>query len=140
MTCANGADCLYQHVDPVFKKPPCAHYERGFCPLGPRCAARHVKRKPVCRFYLAGFCPNGRECLEGGHPVWRETSEMNRPEVKIVLSAEERELERERLLAQWEKDEESRDFGSGYRGRGGGRGRGRKGWVDRGGRGGRDRY
>lgn len=132
MTCANGPDCLYLHVDPAFKKPPCPHYERGFCPLGPHCAARHVKKKNTCPFYLAGFCPNGRECTEGGHPVWREKEELKRPEAKVILSPEEQEAEREKLLAQLEKEEESRDYGSGHRGRGGGRGRGRKGWVDRG--------
>ncbi|KAK2073921.1 hypothetical protein P8C59_008160 [Phyllachora maydis] len=67
--CSNGDECLYLHIDPLSKVAPCPHYERGFCPLGPRCDKRHVRRN-MCPFYLAGFCPDGRACRAGAHPRW----------------------------------------------------------------------
>lgn len=144
LTCTNGIDCLYLHLDPVQKQPPCLHYERGFCPLGPRCAARHIKRKLFCRFYLAGFCPNGRECEEGGHPSWREKEDLKKPEVKKILTVEEQEMEKERIIATLERqrEEERRDFEErGHVGRQG-RGRGgRKSWTNNNNsRGRRERY
>ncbi len=30
--CSNGDECLYLHIDPQSKLPPCPHYDRGFCP------------------------------------------------------------------------------------------------------------
>ncbi|CUS14165.1 unnamed protein product, partial [Tuber aestivum] len=69
--CSNGEECLYLHVDPDSKIPPCPHFENGFCPLGPTCSKKHV-RKQICKFYLAGFCPDGRSnCKEGTHPKWK---------------------------------------------------------------------
>lgn len=136
-TCSNGDDCLYLHSDPALKEPPCAHYERGFCPLGPRCAARHVKQKALCPYYSAGFCPNGRQCSEGGHPVWREKEGMEKPKVKVILSEEEKEKEKQRLIEKMEnqREEDNQRFGDrGGRGDRGQRGgRGRKPWVKRGG-------
>lgn len=133
-TCSNGTECLYLHLDPGLKQPPCPHYERGFCPLGPHCAARHVKRKTICVYYLAGFCPNGPGCTRGGHPQWKEKEEMEKPQAKKILSAEEQEEENQRLLESFERarEEERRDYedrvASGRDpGRGRGRGRGR-GW------------
>ncbi|KAH8899313.1 hypothetical protein GQ53DRAFT_586794, partial [Thozetella sp. PMI_491] len=67
--CSNGDECLYLHIDPQSKLPPCPHYERGFCPLGPRCDKKHVRRK-ICPCFLAGFCPEGRTCKDGAHPKW----------------------------------------------------------------------
>ena len=135
LTCPNGADCLYLHLDPDQKAPPCEHYERGFCPLGPFCAARHVKRKTICRFWMAGFCPNGKDCNEGGHPRWREKEELKRPEVKVVLSEEEKETERERLRAKMEREREEEErppyldkAGQQNQHRQQGRSRGRKNW------------
>ncbi|KAH7018523.1 uncharacterized protein B0I36DRAFT_207931, partial [Microdochium trichocladiopsis] len=59
--CSNGDECLYLHIDPQSKLPPCPWYERGFCPLGPECSKKHVRRK-LCPYYLAGFCPDGPDC------------------------------------------------------------------------------
>lgn len=127
MTCQNGPECLYLHLDASAKRPPCPHYERGFCPLGLRCANKHINKPVLCKFYLAGFCPNGKECLEGAHPRWQEKEDMRRPEPKIVLSAEQQEQERERLLAvlERERDEEAKDFQDrGFNAQRRGRGRG----------------
>ncbi|KAG5920033.1 RNA-binding component of cleavage and polyadenylation factor [Claviceps capensis] len=71
--CSNGEECLYLHVDPSSKLPPCPHYDMGFCPLGPHCSKKHVRRK-LCEFYLAGFCPEGPEC-KSAHPKWSLTLE-----------------------------------------------------------------
>ncbi|KAK4136674.1 hypothetical protein BT67DRAFT_339954, partial [Trichocladium antarcticum] len=79
--CSNGDECLYLHIDPSSRLPPCPHYERGFCPLGPRCDKKHVKRT-VCVYYLAGFCPNGRGCREGAHPRWAAEGELEKPRVR----------------------------------------------------------
>ncbi|KAF8453425.1 hypothetical protein BGX38DRAFT_1078803, partial [Terfezia claveryi] len=57
------------HIDPREQDfiPLCPHYEKGFCPLGPNCSKKHV-RKQICKYFLCGFCPNGaRQCREGGH-------------------------------------------------------------------------
>ncbi|KAF8464076.1 hypothetical protein BDZ91DRAFT_730685 [Kalaharituber pfeilii] len=70
--CSNGEECLYLHIDPESKIPLCPHYEKGFCPLGPNCSKKHV-RKQICKYYLCGFCPEGaRQCKEGAHPKWVE--------------------------------------------------------------------
>ncbi|RDA95525.1 hypothetical protein CP533_5437 [Ophiocordyceps camponoti-saundersi (nom. inval.)] len=68
--CSNGEECLYLHVDPLTRLPPCPHYDMGFCPLGPLCSKKHVRRK-LCPFYLAGFCPDGSDCKQGAHAKWR---------------------------------------------------------------------
>jgi cleavage and polyadenylation specificity factor subunit 4 len=139
LVCSNGSECLYLHLDPALKQAPCPHYERGFCPLGPYCAARHVKKKTVCQYYLAGFCPNGRDCREGGHPAWKEKDDLKKPEVKRPLSEEEQEAERERLVERLERqrEEQERRFEErGQRGDGGGRGRGGRARGFRGRRGG----
>jgi len=98
LSCTNGDDCLYLHVDPETKRPPCPHYERGFCPLGPHCANKHVRKERICPFYLAGFCPNGRSCTEGAHPKF--AVELEKPQPRVFKSPEE--IERERM----ERDEE----------------------------------
>lgn len=104
--CMNGSECLYRHVDPIYKQPPCAQYMRGFCPLGPRCGARHEKKETICQFYINGFCPNGKTCPEGAHPVWKEESDIEKPRVKVVLSEEEQEEKMEQAKIQMQKDEE----------------------------------
>ena len=144
MYCPNGEECLYNHIDPLThpsKLQICRYYERGFCPLGPRCAKRHVKKEKICKYWMAGFCPygndNGRKdgkgCKEGAgaHPRWydEENSERDRKElgelrVKVERTEEELERERERLREEGEREEER---GGGRRGRfGGGGGGGRK--------------
>jgi cleavage and polyadenylation specificity factor subunit 4 len=111
-TCPNGDDCLYLHVDPMSKRPICPWYERGFCPLGPRCADRHVKKDHLCPLYLAGFCPNGKDCREGAHIKWRDDKEMKKPEVFKPKTDEELQKEaeeRERQLREEEERETQRD-------------------------------
>jgi cleavage and polyadenylation specificity factor subunit 4 len=104
--CPQGDDCPYQHTDPAFKRPLCPHYERGFCPLGPICANRHVRRDKICPYYLAGFCPNGRGCQEGVHP--RFPNDLKKPEVMTQKTPEELEREREEREKQ-AREEEERD-------------------------------
>ncbi|KAK4191827.1 hypothetical protein QBC35DRAFT_375121 [Podospora australis] len=153
--CSNGDECLYLHIDPSSRLPPCPHYERGFCPLGPRCDKKHLRRK-ICLCYLAGFCPDGKNCKEGAHPRWKRDSEMEKPKVKLEKTAEElareeeererhRERERERdMERRAERDgDRGHDGGGrgGHRGRGGGRGWRGKGFRGRGGgRGGGGQY
>ncbi|RPB08627.1 hypothetical protein P167DRAFT_528185 [Morchella conica CCBAS932] len=123
--CSNGEECLYLHVDPDSKIPLCPHYENGFCPLGPTCSKKHV-RKPICKFYLAGFCPDGRQaCKEGAHPRW--TTGLAPPTVRKPR----------------EEREEGGDIGmegGRDRGRGDGGDRGDRGFGGRGGFEGRRRY
>ncbi|TKY88070.1 hypothetical protein EX895_003166 [Sporisorium graminicola] len=62
--CNSGDDCLYLHVDPAIKRRECEKYNRGFCPKGPLCAKKHIRRV-ACPLYLTGFCPQGLECPRG---------------------------------------------------------------------------
>ncbi|KAK0384157.1 hypothetical protein NLU13_8246 [Sarocladium strictum] len=140
--CSNGEECLYLHIDPLSRLPPCPHYDMGFCPLGPLCSKKHVRRKP-CPFYLAGFCPDGPECKEGAHMKWK--TDLEKP---MLMSEKKKEDEAaaqaniERMRQQQEeeaalglgREDEGRGFGrhdrggrGGWRGRGGGRGRGFRG-------------
>lgn len=73
--CSNGDDCLFLHISASSKRPACPHYDRGFCPLGPTCANKHIRRPPPCPYYLAGFCPDGRDCVKGFHPQYRDNLE-----------------------------------------------------------------
>ncbi|KAK1254596.1 hypothetical protein MKX08_008591 [Trichoderma sp. CBMAI-0020] len=84
--CSNGEECLYLHVDPLSKLPPCPHYDMGFCPLGPLCAKKHVRRK-LCVYYLAGFCPDGPECKMGSHPKW--SKDLEKPVPKSAEKSED---------------------------------------------------
>ncbi|KAK0536317.1 RNA-binding component of cleavage and polyadenylation factor [Tilletia horrida] len=74
--CPSGDECLYLHVDPKAKVRECEHFRRGFCPKGPLCVKRHLKRA-ACPFYLAGFCPKGPEC-RNGHPKTFKPSPSSR--------------------------------------------------------------
>lgn len=89
-TCPNGDDCMYQHLEPSSKRPPCPHYDRGFCPLGPLCANRHVHKARICPFYMAGFCPNGKECKEGTHA--RFPTDLKKPVVRGAETEEQEEV------------------------------------------------
>ncbi|KAI0390759.1 hypothetical protein F5Y17DRAFT_40801 [Xylariaceae sp. FL0594] len=127
--CSNGDECLYLHIDPMSKLPPCPHYEMGFCPLGPNCSKRHVRRK-LCPYYLAGFCPDGRVCKEGAHPRWEKN--LEKPIAKSDIVPEEPRREEY-------PDEDMRDYGGRrggddkFSGRGGRFGGGRGGrWRGRG--------
>lgn len=62
--CNSGDDCLYLHVHPAIKRRECEKYNRGFCPKGPNCPKKHIRRV-ACPLYLAGFCPEGLECPRG---------------------------------------------------------------------------
>lgn len=135
--CSAGEDCLYAHIDPLYKRPSCPWYDRGFCPLGPQCANRHVKKEKLCPFYMAGFCPDGKECKEGAHAKWRDDKDMKKPEVfkpkteeELMREAEERERvlreEEEREIAREEQRERS-GFGGERRGGREWRGRRRRG-------------
>lgn len=118
--CPNGDECLYQHIDPSQKLPPCPHYDRGFCPLGPLCSKKHVHREPLCPNYLAGFCWNGRQCKEGAHPRFPDETDMAKPEVKVEKTKEEIEAEQRRIREEAEKEEErewDRGRGMGMQGR-----------------------
>ena len=84
--CQNGDECLYLHIDPQSRLPPCPHYDRGFCPLGPRCEKKHVRRK-LCLYYLAGFCPEGPRCRDGAHPRWKSDKDMEKPRSKEQAAA-----------------------------------------------------
>ncbi|PWN50828.1 hypothetical protein IE53DRAFT_329561 [Violaceomyces palustris] len=62
--CNNGDECLYLHVEPYIKRRECENYNRGFCPKGPDCLKKHIRRV-ACPLYLAGFCPKGPDCRLG---------------------------------------------------------------------------
>ncbi|KAL7663046.1 mRNA 3'-end-processing protein [[Candida] zeylanoides] len=74
--CTQTPECLYLHVDPQSKIPECLDYERGFCPDGPKCSKRHV-RKIMCPLWLTGFCPKGYEC-DYSHPRFEGIGERLR--------------------------------------------------------------
>lgn len=126
-------ECLYLHIDPATKLPPCPHYLKGFCPLGPNCSQRHV-RKTLCEFYLAGFCPDGKACKKA-HPRW--PTDLPKPTIKVERDPEEIAEEQRILMmnAEREAEQERERYGGGDNDRGG-RGRGR--WHGRG-RGGQNR-
>ncbi|KAK1963087.1 hypothetical protein LY78DRAFT_212739 [Colletotrichum sublineola] len=133
--CSNGEECLYLHIDPQSKLPPCPHYDKGFCPLGPRCSKKHVRRK-LCPFYLVGFCPEGPGCKYGAHPRWR--TDLEKPTAKVEGeddAKKEGEKEDGETFQQQQQRERQRDMhddrGHGDR-RHGGRGGGK--WRDRGNR------
>lgn len=141
--CPQGEECTYLHIAPTseLRRAACPHYARGFCPLGPYCALRHVKHKLLCPFYLAGFCPNGRahppdkdhvvSCQYGAHPKFTPDEEMHprKPEVRQVKDPEEERREQEEREEEfWAEEERRRERFE--RGEGGG---GR--WINRGGMG-----
>jgi cleavage and polyadenylation specificity factor subunit 4 len=65
--CSNP-DCVYLHCKPEERLNECPYYKRGFCPDGPKCVKRHVKRE-LCLDYMRGFCALGPLC-EQGHPKY----------------------------------------------------------------------
>ncbi|ORY76683.1 hypothetical protein BCR37DRAFT_351406 [Protomyces lactucae-debilis] len=62
-TCGNAEDCLYAHPAPGSRNGICDWYKLGYCPLGPDCKRKHIRRKP-CMRYLTGFCPYGLDCRD----------------------------------------------------------------------------
>ena len=146
--CPQGDDCTYLHVPPTsrLREGSCPQYTRGFCPLGPYCALRHIKHPVPCVYYLAGFCPNGRSappegdkvvrCVFGAHARWIKEEDLfprkpevrkRREEAEVRREQEERE---EEFYAEEERRRERMERGEGGMGR----------WATgrrRGGRGGR---
>ncbi|KAL1844361.1 hypothetical protein VTJ49DRAFT_40 [Mycothermus thermophilus] len=133
--CSNGDECLYLHVDPSSRLPPCPHYERGFCPLGPRCDKRHVRRR-MCPYYLAGFCPDGRMCREGAHPRWVADKDLEKPRARDEVDGEKveeggqqaQQQHRERELELRGRDRDRDGERDRDRGHEGGRHKDRGGW------------
>ncbi|CAO1636252.1 unnamed protein product [Sympodiomycopsis kandeliae] len=80
--CNNGEECLYRHKAPKEKRRECEEYKRGFCPLGPECNKKHVRRI-ACPYYLAGFCPKGPDC-DRGHPKATAPSAASRRSSPIL--------------------------------------------------------
>ncbi|ORY76670.1 hypothetical protein BCR37DRAFT_389377 [Protomyces lactucae-debilis] len=62
-TCGNAEDCLYAHPALGSRNGVCDWYKLGYCPLGPDCKRKHIRRKP-CMCYLTGFCPYGLDCKD----------------------------------------------------------------------------
>lgn len=108
--CSNGEECLYLHVDPMSRLPPCPHYDMGFCPLGPICSKKHVRRS-LCPYYLAGFCPEGPECKRGSHPKW--SKDLDPPTAKSEEKKEEIKME----MMQQRDDDGGDSFGQNDEGR-----------------------
>ncbi|KAG8629729.1 hypothetical protein KVT40_001348 [Elsinoe batatas] len=149
--CPQGDECTYIHLGPTspLRLPACPHYVRGFCPLGPYCAMRHIKHDKLCPLFLAGFCPNGRSgppakdgvimCDLGAHPRYVPDEDMKKPEVKVLKTEEQLRREQDErddeFYAEEEKRRERYERGEGGVGRGWGRRRrGRGGaWRGRGG-------
>ncbi|KAK6457121.1 mRNA 3'-end-processing protein YTH1 [Scheffersomyces xylosifermentans] len=105
--CTQTPECLYLHIDPQSKIPECPNYEKGFCPDGPNCTKRHV-RKILCPLYLTGFCPKGSEC-EFTHPKFDTVLGRLRikPDVKKILEdAKKAEEEAEELKKKAEEGED----------------------------------
>lgn len=153
--CPQGDDCTYLHIPPTseLRRPACPHYARGFCPLGPYCALRHIKHTKICPFYLAGFCPNGRahppdtdkvvSCEYGSHARWVKDEDLNpkKPEVRKMKDPEQEKEEQEKREEEFYSEQERmrNEFDRGERGPG--RWNFRGGFRGRGGRGGyRKRY
>jgi cleavage and polyadenylation specificity factor subunit 4 len=143
--CPQGDDCTYLHVAPNsrLRDPACPHFTRGFCPLGPYCAMRHIKHPKPCPFYMAGFCPNGRarppgpdkvvSCEFGAHAKWIKDEDLHprKPEVRKVDLAKEEAMQEQREREYFEEMDRAREreargepnmgrWGKGMR-RGGGR-------------------
>ncbi|GAA5921193.1 hypothetical protein JCM1841_001196 [Sporobolomyces salmonicolor] len=64
--CSNGDECMYLHVTEDMRIRECPRYRKGFCPAGPDCKLKHVRRV-ACPDYLVGFCAKGPNCPLG-HP------------------------------------------------------------------------
>lgn len=150
--CPQGEDCTYLHIPPTseLRRQACQHYARGFCPLGPYCALRHIKHPTPCPFYMAGFCPNGRShppdadkvivCPYGAHAKWIKDEDIRpeKPEVRRPRDLEQERREQEEREEEFYAEEERRReraergepggrwaarVGGGRRGRGRGYGR-----------------
>lgn len=135
--CPQGDECTYLHLGPTspLRLPACPHYARGFCPLGPYCSQRHVKRTKICPYYIAGFCPDGRngppgkdgiiECDAGPHVKWVDDGALPKPEVRTIKPPEVLQKEQDEREEEFYQEEERRreraERGEGTLGRGWGR-------------------
>ncbi|GAA5836439.1 hypothetical protein JCM9279_000392 [Rhodotorula babjevae] len=71
--CSNGDECMYLHVTEDMRIRECPSYRKGFCPRGPDCELKHVRRV-ICQDYLVGFCAKGKDC-PFGHPKFEPEPE-----------------------------------------------------------------
>ncbi len=120
-------ECLYLHRDAKTKRRECELYRRGFCPKGPACAKKHVRRI-LCPRYVAGFCPLGDKCAMGHAKLSRPSAESRRSSpVRTVrpLTAAEAFAPTQYQLQQQEIQQQRAAAGFGPRGGGGGMNDGR---------------
>ena len=96
--CNKTQECQYLHIDPQSKIPLCEDFEMGFCPLGPLCKKRHIK-KVLCPRFLTGFCPLGKDC-DMAHPSFRVPSKISKMRIKKdeEINTRKSDLEKERRL------------------------------------------
>lgn len=101
--CTQTPECLYLHVDPQLKIPECQNYSKGFCPEGPGCPRRHIRRV-ACPMYLTGMCLKGPDC-EFTHPKFHEVVGKLRikPDVIRVKSEEPKTIETSEKPSEAEK-------------------------------------
>ncbi|KAG7663919.1 YTH1 [[Candida] subhashii] len=107
--CTQTPECLYLHVDPQSKIPECQNYNKGFCPDGPNCKNRHVRRV-LCPLFLAGFCPKGPEC-EYSHPKFEGIVGRLRVKPNTVKLIDNKDIKdtSEEAEGQNDKEEESKE-------------------------------
>ncbi|CAM9010505.1 unnamed protein product [Wickerhamomyces anomalus] len=103
--CTQTPECQYLHIDPQSKIPECLNYSRGFCPEGPNCKNRHIK-KIICQNYLTGFCPDGPDC-DLAHPQFELLPDKLRIRPDRAVGAKEHE--KSFLEIQLEKEAKERE-------------------------------
>lgn len=71
----------------------------GFCPQGPNCKKRHVK-KVLCPRYLTGFCPLGRRDCDMAHPPFVVPASLSKLRIKKdeEINTRKSDAEKERRL------------------------------------------
>lgn len=103
------SECLYLHIDPNSKIAECPLYNRGYCPDGPKCSKRHIRRV-ICPLYLLGFCPKGLEC-DLSHPKYEpslSTPSLGKTDEDFMNELKKKKLE---LLKMKELKREREDSG-----------------------------
>ncbi|CAR27477.1 hypothetical protein ZYGR_0I07520 [Zygosaccharomyces rouxii] len=97
--CTQTPECQYLHIDPQSKIAPCEEYTMGFCPQGPNCKKRHVK-KVLCPRYLTGFCPLGRRDCDMAHPSFVVPGDLSKLRIKKdeEINTRKSDAEKERRL------------------------------------------
>ncbi|CAG98156.1 cleavage polyadenylation factor RNA-binding subunit YTH1 [Kluyveromyces lactis] len=92
--CTQSPECQYLHVDHKSQLEECEDYNMGFCPSGPACTKKHVK-KVLCPRYLVGFCPLGKDC-DWSHPKFKVPSEHSKLRIKKDEHINTRKMDEER--------------------------------------------